>query len=509
VTSKIEHVYRSGPDRPGLEARGVKKAFGGVAALVDGTLSVRAGEIHAVLGQNGAGKSTLMNILAGDVVPDAGELTLGGARYAPGSPLEARKAGVAMVHQELSICPHLSVAENVMLFSLPARGGVVDVAAMRTRTAEVLDPLAGKGAIDPDAPARELSPASLQLVEIARAIADPSCRVLLLDEPTSSLAAGDVERLFDVLRGLRARGDLAIVYLSHFLEEVKEIADRFTVLRDGATVGQGDVESTPIGTMVELMAGRPVEQLFPRSAHTPGDVVLSVASLAGDPMPKKASLELRKGEVLGLAGLVGAGRTELLRCIFGLDAVRSGTVKVGLAVGPASPARRLDQGVGMLSEERKGEGLCLGLSIADNLTLSKLDGLGPGPLVLAANEDATARRWIQKLGVKCQGPEQKISELSGGNQQKVAIARLLHHDVDVLLLDEPTRGIDVEAKSQIYALVDELAQRGKAVLVVSSYLPELVGICDRVQVMSRGALGPSHDASATTEATLLREATGA
>ncbi len=508
MTGAEKHVYRSGPERPGLEARGVKKAFGGVAALVDGTLSVRAGEIHAVLGQNGAGKSTLMNVLAGDVSPDAGELTLGGARYAPGSPLEARKAGVAMVHQELSICPHLSVAENVMLSALPGKG-VVDVAAMRRRTSEVLDPLAGKGAIDPDAPARELSPASLQLVEIARAIADPSCRVLLLDEPTSSLAAGDVERLFEVLRGLRARGDLAIVYLSHFLEEVKAIADRFTVLRDGATVGQGDVESTPIGTMVELMAGRPVEQLFPRGDHRPGEVVLSVKDLGGEKMPRSASLELRKGEVLGLAGLVGAGRTELLRCIFGLDPVKSGTVTVGLATGPASPARRLDEGVGMLSEDRKAEGLCLGMSIAENLTLSKLDGLGPGPLVLAANEDATARRWIERLGVKCRSPEQKIGELSGGNQQKVAIARLLHHDVDVLLLDEPTRGIDVEAKSQIYALVDELAQRGKAVLVVSSYLPELVGICDRVQVMSRGVLGPAHDASTTTEATLLREATGA
>jgi ribose transport system ATP-binding protein len=492
-----------------LEARGVQKAFGGVAALLDGSLSVRAGEIHAVLGQNGAGKSTLMNVLAGDVARDGGTITLGGAAYAPRSPLEARKAGVAMVHQELSICPHLTVAENVMLTDLPSKGVAIDFQMMREKARKALDPLAGKGRIDVDVLARELSPASLQLVEIARALAGESCRVLLLDEPTSSLAAGDVERLFDVLRELRSRGDLAIVYLSHFLEEVKAIADRFTVLRDGKTVGQGDVATTPIETMVELMAGRPVEALFPRSQRTPGDVVLSVVDLAGDRAPKKASLELRKGEVLGLAGLVGAGRTELLRCIFGLDEVRAGTIKVGAHLGPASPAERLDEGVGMLSEDRKAEGLCLGLSIAANLTLSKLDDLGPGPLILAAKEDAVAKRWIDKIGVKCRDPEQTIGELSGGNQQKVAILRLLHHDVDVLLLDEPTRGIDVEAKAQIYALIDELAARGKAVLVVSSYLPELVGICDRIQVMSRGVLGEARDARTTTEAALLREATGA
>ncbi|HVY45519.1 MAG TPA: sugar ABC transporter ATP-binding protein, partial [Minicystis sp.] len=334
-------------------------------------------------------------------------------------------------------------------------------------------------------------------------------RVLILDEPTSSLGAGDVTRLFDVLRGLRARGDLAIVYLSHFLEEVKAIADRFTVLRDGATVGEGDVASTPVERMVELMAGRPVAQLFPRSARTPGDVVLAVRDLAGTRAPKRASLELRRGEVLGVAGLVGAGRTELVRAIFGLDAVRGGQVKVGAYAGPASPWRRLEQGVGMLSEDRKGEGLAVGLSIADNMTLSRLEGLGPGPLVVASREEEVARALVTRLGVKCRGPAQKVSELSGGNQQKVAIARLLHHDVDVLLLDEPTRGIDVQAKAQIYELVDGLAAAGKAVLVVSSYLPELLGIADRIQVMTRGVLGAPHDARTTDETTLLREATGA
>jgi ribose transport system ATP-binding protein len=344
-------------------------------------------------------------------------------------------------------------------------------------------------------------------VEIARALAQASCRVLILDEPTSSLAAAEVKRLFAVLRRLQGEG-VSVLYVSHFLEEVKAIADAYTVLRDGRTAGAGAMEGTDAQTLVEKMAGRAVETLFPRSDRAPGEVVLELRDLAGAVKPKRAHLALRRGEVLGIAGLVGAGRTELLRAVFGLDPVRAGTVKVGAFEGPASPGQRLAQGVGLLSEDRKGEGLATALSIADNLTLSTLSRLGPVGFVSGRRQRAAAQRWIAELGIRCQGPAQRAADLSGGNQQKVALARLLEHDVDVFLLDEPTRGIDVGSKAQIYALVDELALAGKAVLLVSSYLPELLGICDRIAVMRRGELGPARPARDLTEHMVLLEATG-
>ncbi|MCC6552410.1 MAG: sugar ABC transporter ATP-binding protein [Polyangiaceae bacterium] len=487
---------------PRLVVDSVKKAFGRTAALRGASLEAGAGEILAVVGQNGAGKSTLMGILAGAIRADAGEIRLDGRPYTPRSPLDARRAGVAMVHQELSLCPHLSVAENILLGALPTRAGLVDRREMHRRAAAALEPLTGgaeHARIDLRAPVADLPPAAAQLVEIARALALASCRVLILDEPTSSLAARDVERLFTVLRRL-AGGGLTILYLSHFLEEVKSIADRFVVLRDGETAGRGEVASASVDDIVRLMAGRPVGVLFPRTERRPGDVVLEVTELPGAP------LSLRRGEVLGIAGLVGAGRTELLRAVFGLDPVRRGVIRVGARLGPATPAERIAAGMGLLSEDRKGEGLAAARSIADNLTLSRLDGLGPGPLVLGARQDAAAASWIDRLAIRCRSPRQPVAELSGGNQQKVALARLLHDGADVLLLDEPTRGVDVESKAQIYALIDAQAAAGKAVLMVSSYLPELLGACDRIQVMRRGALGPARPAASLDEHALLREA---
>jgi ribose transport system ATP-binding protein len=489
-----------------LEIRGAQKAFGPTVALGGVDLSVAPGEVHALLGENGAGKSTLLNILAGAFRMDAGEVLLDGAPYRPAGPVDARRAGVAMVHQELSLCPHLTVAENVLLGAEPAAFGFVRRADLEARAAAALDQLSAR--IDPRALVRDLPPAAQQLVEIARALAQASCRVLILDEPTSSLASADVARLFEVLRRLRDAG-VSVLYVSHFLEEVREIADAYTVLRDGRSVGAGRMEGTSIEALVERMAGRAVETLYPRSPRTPGEVILDVADLAGAVKPERASLSLHRGEVLGIAGLVGAGRTELLRALFGLDPVRRGAVRVGAFAGPASPARRLAQGVGMLSEDRKGEGLALSLSIADNLTLSTLDRLGRAGFVSDRRQREAARRWIERLGVRCRDPEQPVRDLSGGNQQKVALGRLLHHDVDVLLLDEPTRGIDVGSKAQIYAVIDELARAGKAVLFVSSYLPELLGVCDRVAVMRRGELLPARPAAGLTEHAVLLEATGA
>ncbi|RMH03124.1 MAG: sugar ABC transporter ATP-binding protein, partial [Planctomycetota bacterium] len=486
---------------PALRMRGVVKRFGPVTALDGVDLEVRAGEVHALLGENGAGKSTLMKILAGVHRADAGTVELGGKPFAPRRPQDALDQGVAMVYQELNLAPDLSVADNVALGREAARRGLLDRRANEARVAAALARL-GRPDLDPRTPVRSLGPAARQVVEIARALVFDA-RVVVLDEPTSSLASADVERLFAVVRRLRAEG-VAVVYISHFLEEVQQVADRYTVLRDGRTVGAGEVAGTPLERIVELMAGRRLEEFFPRVPHEPGEVLLEVRGLAGVPLPRSVSLELRRGEILGIAGLVGAGRTEFLRALFALEPVRAGEVRIGGLPAPArGPRRRLAQGMGLLSEDRKEEGLALGLSLAHNLTLSRLGPVAPGGVLRPRLQAAAARRWMERLGIRAAGPEQPVGDLSGGNQQKVALARLLHHDVDILLCDEPTRGIDVGAKTEVYRVLGELAAAGKAVLVVSSYLPELFGVCDRIAVMHRGVLGPARPTAEWTEAAVL------
>jgi len=491
-----------------LDVRGVSKAFGSTKALTDVTLVAEGGEVHAVLGENGAGKSTLMKILAGAIAPDAGEMTLAGEVFAPVDPDAARRAGVAIVYQEPQLCPHLTVAENISLGVEPVKRGLLDRVAMRRRATTALQQLLGDEAFGPDVVVQTLSPGDRQMVAIARALAQEQVRVLIVDEPTSSLSARDTERLFAAIEQLRSQG-LCIIYISHFLEEVERIADGYTVLRDGHSVGSGRIEGIAMAELVRLMVGTTVEQMFPRSPREPGAVVLALDEIAGARKPTSCSLELRSGEVLGIAGLVGSGRTELLRAVFGLDPVRAGEVTVGTYVGRASPSRRLKQGVGMLSEDRKGEGLAASMTISDNLTLSKLEGFGPRGVVLPSRQRRAAMRWIERLAIKCRDAAQPVGALSGGNQQKVALGRMLHHDVDVLLLDEPTRGIDVASRAQVYTVIDELAAKGRAVLVVSSYLPELFGICDRIAVMRRGRLGEARPTNELDAHAVLVEATGA
>jgi ribose transport system ATP-binding protein len=493
------------PD-PRLDLAGVSKRFGPTTALDGVHLSVAPAEVHAIVGENGAGKSTLMKILSGAVMPDAGTVRLDGAPYRPRDPMDARRRGVAMVYQELSLAPHLTVAENILLGIEPSRGGFIRRPDLRAAARTALAQL-DRAEIPADARTGSLPVAVQQLVEIARALAQSDTRVLILDEPTSSLAEDDVRRLFAVIRRLQARG-ISVLYISHVLEEVQEVADRFTVLRDGRTVGSGEARGVPRAEIVRMMAGRRMDQLFPRSAHTPGDTMLELDRVGGVVKPVSASLTLRRGEVVGIGGLMGAGRTELLRAVFGLDPVRRGTVRVAAWSGRATPRQRLAQGVGLLSEDRKAEGLALSMSVADNTTLSRLGGLGPAGLIWPSRQRAAAARWIERLRIRCRGSGQAVSELSGGNQQKVALARLLHRDVDVFLLDEPTRGIDVGSKAEIYALIDELALAGKAILIVSSYLPELLGVCDRVAVMHRGKLGDARPASGLTEHAVLMEAMG-
>ena len=494
-----------------LSARGIEKSYGSTRALAGVDFDVQAGEVHALLGGNGAGKSTLVSILAGAVAPDGGTFTLEGAAYRPRNPAEARQNGVCLVHQERALCLHLTVEENIVLGSEPARYGVVSRSRVREKTHQALDAIDPSGAktnrIRPDTRVADLAPGEQQIVEIARAIADERCRLLLLDEPTSSLGADDVDALFGVVDRLRRAG-MAIVYISHHLAEIRRIADRFTVIRDGRAAGSGRVEDARTDQIVEMMAGRRVEDLYPRSAREPKDVVLEVRELGGAVLPNSASLELRRGEVLGIAGLIGSGRTELLRAIFGLDPIRRGTVRLASFSGPASPTNRLYQGMGLLSEDRGGEGLALGLSVMENLTLSRLEGLGPHGFVLPSRMREVTNRLIEKLGIVTSGPDSRVGALSGGNQQKVALARLLYHDVDVFLLDEPTRGVDVGSRAAIYQIIDRLALEGKAVLVVSSSIEELLGISDRIAVMHKGRLGAAKPVGSFNEQAILLEQSG-
>jgi len=502
----------TGHSAPLLVMRGIRKTFGAVTALDGVDFDVQAGEVHALVGENGSGKSTLMKIVSGAEPPDGGTMRLEGAPFRPRSPLEARRHGVGMIYQELSLAPHLTVEENISLGQEETRWGIVSRNTARQRARAALERM-GHTELPLDEPVRRLSVSERQIVEIARAVAS-GCRVLVFDEPTSSLGGEDVRRLFRLIRALKENGH-AIVYISHALEEVKATADRVTVLRDGHVAGGGPAAELSLDEIVRLMIGRRVEQLYPRSPRHPGEVILEVKEVGGVGKPTEASLALRRGEVLGLAGLLGSGRTELLRAIFGLAPVRRGIIRVGAYLGPASPAQRWAQGVGLVSEDRAAEGLALKLDVGTNLTLTRFDRLGPAGLVWPRRQAEEAAIWIERLGIRCRGPQQRVGGLSGGNQQKVALARLLYHDVDVLLLDEPTRGIDVASKAQIYALVDQMAAgtgvaggRPKAVLMVSSYLPELLGVCDRIAVMSRGVLGMARPVSEWNEESLMRAAAG-
>jgi len=498
-----------------LEIHDVAKRFGATTALDGVDLTLQAGEVHALIGENGAGKTTLMNILAGAVRPDRGAMQVDGRPYAPAGPGDARRRGLALIHQELCLCPHLSAAENMLLGLEPTRGrgGWMDRGAARRRALTLLEHF-GRPTLDPDDRVADLPLAARQVVEICRALA-ADARIVLMDEPTSSLQREDVDRLFALIRQLAARG-IAIIYISHFLEEVREIASRYTVLRDGRSVHRGRITDTSNDQLIAHMVGRPALTPWPplRSGageRHAGNVILAVHDVAAPPLLKQASFELRRGDVLGIAGLMGSGRSELVRALFGLEPRASGRIDVGgrpVPVSGASPARRLAQGFGYLSEDRKREGLALTLSVADNLTATRYAACSPGWGWLdLARQRTETEKWIEALHIRG-APVQPVRALSGGNQQKVVVGRLLHQDAEVLLLDEPTRGIDVGSRAQIYEAIAHCAAQGKAVLLVSSYLPELFGVCDRLAVMSRGRLSPARPIEQWTPETVLTTAIG-
>jgi len=491
---------------PLLRLDSIAKSFGAVRALRGVSLDVRAGEVHALIGENGAGKSTLMKVLSGAHLPDSGSVELDGAPLALAGPLAARKAGIAMIYQELTLAPHLTVEENVTLgLERTRRGFLVSQSA---RVAAALK-LLGREDISPHQKVQQLTIARQQVVEIARAIVSDA-RIVIMDEPTSSLSDEDKNALFRVIRKLRDEG-LAIIYISHFLDEIAEIADRYTVLRDGESVGAGLVAQTSTASLIEQMIGRKLDAMYPRPAHAIGETVLSARNVSGTPLPRGVSFDLGRGEILGIFGLVGAGRTELARCLFGLDPVTSGTIqlKAGtmLDLTGMRPLAALDSGLDYLSENRRDEGLAHSLSITANTTLSAIRKTSRHGFLQLRKEEATANRLATRLGIRCDQVSQPVGALSGGNQQKVALARMIHHDSDIFLMDEPTRGVDVGSKHEIYELVQALAASGKSILIISSYLPELLGTCHHVAVMHRGKLSAKRPAADWDERDIMMFAT--
>ena len=496
----------SGSDEPiRLDMSGIGHRFGGVVALDGVDLQVAPGRVHALLGENGAGKSTLMRILSGAIRPDEGRMMLEGEPYDPRNPRDARDAGVAMIYQELNLARHLTVAQNILLGREPSRIGLVRRSAARRITMDALDRL-GHSSIDPDTILGRLSPGQQQVVEIARALVD-NASVLVMDEPTSSLSLDDVERLFEVIRRLKESG-VSIIYISHFLDEIMRVGDDYTVLRDGCNAGSGRLEQTTTDELIRLMIGRTIEDTYPRTDHGIGDPMLRIDDVVIEPGGSPSSLTLHRGEILGLAGLMGAGRTRLARVVAGLDDVCSGRIRVGSSLSPCdgSVRRRLDRGIGMLSEDRKDEGLAMDLSIATNTVLSRPSAVSTLGFTSRRRVTTATDGWRDRLGIRSSGPWQRVSMLSGGNQQKVALARLLHHDVEVFLLDEPTRGIDVASKREVYALLGNLASRGRGLLVISSHVGELLGTCDTIAVMHRGSIRETRAADEWTEREILNVA---
>jgi ribose transport system ATP-binding protein len=490
-------------DAPALEMRGITKSFAGNSVLAGVSLRAAAGEVHALVGENGAGKSTLMKILAGVYRPDGGEILIGGEPVHFSRPADALAHGVAMIYQELSLAPHLTVAENIFLGREPVRVaplGVIDQREMNERAGRLLQDYGFR--LDPRVVVGRLSAADRQLVEIARATAEAR-RVVVMDEPTSSLTAHEAEELFRLIRDLRRRG-LAVIYISHRLEELGTIADRLTVLRDGREVYEGAWGELSQEQIIRHMAGRELKELFPPRAAKKGEVLLRVEHLTRRGKFEDVTFEARGGEVVGFAGLAGAGRTEVVEALFGAQPFDGGEVYLnGARLDALSPARAVRLGLGLLTEDRKRTGLCPDQTLARNLTLANVRALVKGWLISRGRERRAARAYIERLHVRPPDPEKTVGRLSGGNQQKVLLGRWLFAGSRVFLLDEPTRGVDVAARAEIYRAVNRLAEGGAAVVMVSSDLPELLGMADRILVMRRGRLVAELDAKRTTPEEVL------
>lgn len=490
-----------------LEMKDITKRFPGVTALDGVCLSVRRGEVHGLVGENGAGKSTLMKILAGAQPMDSGEILVDGTPARIRSPQDAQSHGISMIHQEFNLVPRLSVAENIFLGRLPRWGrlGRVDWRVLNAEAAQAL----GRIGVEMDVrrPVGELSIAQRQMVEIAKALT-VNAQILVMDEPSATLTDHELEALFRLIRQLRREG-IAVIYISHRLEELFNIGDRVTVMRDGAWIGTHFLCDLDRDDIIRMMVGRELAEEYPVNPRPRGPECLRVEGLTRRGAFRDVSFTLHAGEILGLTGLVGSGRTEVARAVFGADRAHAGRVLVdGAPVRIRSPKDAIARGIALLTEDRKGQGLVLNQTVRENITASNLKALGPGPFLWPRREKAAATRLSAELQVKTPSIEQAARNLSGGNQQKVVLAKWLFTKARIFLFDEPTRGIDVGAKAEIYRLIDRLAAEGAGILVISSELPEILGVCDRILVMHEGRISGELPGKGATQEAIMRLATG-
>jgi len=474
---------------PLLTVSGLGKSYGPVTALARVDFDLRRGEVHALVGENGAGKSTLSRIIAGITPADTGQMSLAGRRFAPRDRRDAQSCGVRMVMQELNLVGSLTVAEGLFFDCLPHRWGWINYPQLHRQARSLLDRVGLQG-LDPGRALGTLGVGQQMMIEIAAGLSR-RCDLLILDEPTAALTDAETGHLFAQIAAMKAAGT-GILYISHRLEEIRRIADRISVLRDGRKVTCLPSAGVSLDEIVRLMVGRTLDKAAERTPRPPGPVALEVRGLRRGPVVKDVSFDVRRGEILGFAGLMGSGRTETMRALFGADLPDAGTVRLQGSSDPAvirSPQDAVRQGLALLTENRKEQGLLLPLTVRANITLPSLTRFsGSAGWVRRAAESVEAARWIAALAIRCRGAEQPVAELSGGNQQKVVLAKWLLRDCDVLIFDEPTRGIDVGAKFEIWQLLEDLAAKGKAIVVISSDLPELMALCDRIAVLSAGRL---------------------
>ena len=489
-----------------LKMQGIQKYFPGVHALDDAQLEIRSGEVMGLIGENGAGKSTLMKILTGIYPKDGGTIEYFGEQIEINGPRDAQDRGICIVHQELNLMQHLTVADNIFIGRESTKGLFLDKAEQNRKTQQLLDSL--HLTIDPKAEVRTLSVAKQQMVEIAKALSYNDTKILILDEPSAVLTDTEIDDLFTFVNQLKETG-VGIIYISHRMDELKRITDRITVMRDGQYVGVRETPVTEIAEIVRMMVGRTIYEEPKTCSAVPADapVILECEGLSSWQV-KNVSFKLKKGEILGFSGLMGAGRTETMRLLCGADPMDSGVIKLnGKEVKIKTPKDAVNLGIGYLSEDRKRFGLCLNLSITDNTIMSSIDKLFKGPFVNEGKADKHSEEYIEKIRTKTPSTKTKVGSLSGGNQQKVVISKWLLRDCDILIFDEPTRGIDVGAKSEIYKLMNQLAQEGKSIIMISSDMPELLRMSDRIMVMCEGRVTGELDIAEATQENIMTFAT--
>lgn len=468
-----------------IEFKGVSKSFADVSVLKNIDLTINRGEVHALMGENGAGKSTLMKILSGIYLPTVGEILFEGQDLMVSNPRDALLKGISMIHQELSSVKDLTIAENIFLGREPSKFGFIDYKEMITKTKEILKSIGVN--LNPKTKMRDLKVSDMQMVEICKAVSY-NANVIIMDEPTSAITDREVEKLFTVIRDLKEQGK-SIIYISHKMKEIFEICDTITVLRDGSIISTKPAEETNNEELISMMVGRELNEVFPKKSNQPGEVLLSIKNLSKKGLFKNISFEVRQGEILGITGLMGAGRTEVVESIFGLHNIDEGHIEIeNKKVRINHPNDAIKNGIALVTEDRKEQGLALCRSVKENITISSLNEISKLGMLHKTSEDKTVDSFIESLRIKLNSKYQEVGQLSGGNQQKVVIAKWLMTKPRILILDEPTRGIDIGAKTEIYKLMTTFANEGYAIIVISSELPEVLGLSDRIIVFSNGEL---------------------